>query len=129
MSSKKILLVEDDKDVRICLKDLLNTLDYEVEEASHGLHALEKICHENFRPDGIILDLMMPVMDGREFLSHLRAEHPELSRIPIIVLSARENFNEIIGDVPDINAKVSKPFAITELIAILDGLYKRCGHD
>ena len=65
-----VLVVEDEKDLRDLVVDILMDAGYDVTEAEHGGVALEKA--ENEQPDIILLDVMMPVMDGFEVLTHLR---------------------------------------------------------
>jgi CheY-like chemotaxis protein len=83
----RVLVVEDDEDVRDLLTTLLGVLGHEVREAANGEVAL-KILRDGWRPDLIVLDLMMPVMNGWAF----RAEQRRIEGagdIPVIVLSAR----------------------------------------
>lgn len=81
----KILTVDDEPDVLFLLKVTLELAGHTVEQAQHGAAALEMIA--TWRPDLIITDLMMPVMDGREFIEQLRAR-PDVAGIPVILLSA-----------------------------------------
>ena len=83
-----ILIVDDDRDIREELALLLEENDYCVLLADHGLHALEVMRAGN-RPDAIILDLMMPVMDGWEFRERQKSD-PDLAHIPVIVTTASE---------------------------------------
>jgi CheY-like chemotaxis protein len=88
MQRSRVLIVEDDRDIREELAALLEENDYCVLLADHGLHALEVMRAGN-RPDAIILDLMMPVMDGWEFREHQKSD-PNLAPIPVIVTTASE---------------------------------------
>jgi CheY-like chemotaxis protein len=88
MQRSRVLIVEDDRDIREELAALLEENDYCVLIADHGLHALEVMRAGN-RPDAIILDLMMPVMDGWEFREHQKSD-PALAPIPVIVTTASE---------------------------------------
>jgi CheY-like chemotaxis protein len=83
-----VLIIEDDRDIREELTLLLEENGYCVLVADHGRHALEVMRAGN-RPDAIILDLMMPVMDGWEFREHQRSD-PDLASIPVIVTTASE---------------------------------------
>jgi len=85
MREAKILVVEDDDDIRDSLKELLEEEGYRVDTAANGEQALNRLRGE--APQLILLDLMMPVMDGWEFQKQLR-EIPSFSRVPIIVISA-----------------------------------------
>src|SRR5215831_17388297 len=86
MSSVRILLVEDDPSVRGLLKVLLEVEGYDIVEASDGLEGLEKA--GKLRPDLMIVDLMMPQVDGERVISGLRAD-PGTRRMPVIVVSGR----------------------------------------
>ncbi|MFT3764202.1 MAG: response regulator [Minicystis sp.] len=81
-----VLVVDDDEDIRQCLRELLADEGYTVETAVHGRQALD-VLNRGERPCVMLLDLMMPVMDGVELLAHLRA-HPDLAAIPVVVVSA-----------------------------------------
>ncbi len=83
----RVLLVEDDDATRGMMRHLLEREEWHVEEAENGRLALE--CLQAATPDLILLDLMMPEMDGFEFARRLR-ERPEWRRIPIVVLTARD---------------------------------------
>jgi len=85
MREAKILVVEDDDDIRDSLKELLEEEGYQVDTAANGEQALNRL--RGGAPQLILLDLMMPVMDGWEFQKQLR-ESPSFSRVPIIVISA-----------------------------------------
>ena len=85
MREAKILVVEDDDDIRDSLKELLEEEGYRVDTAANGEQALNRLRGE--APQLILLDLMMPVMDGWEFHKQLR-ESPRFSSVPIIVISA-----------------------------------------
>jgi CheY-like chemotaxis protein len=80
-----VLVVEDDQDVQSTLHEFLKEEGYEVETANNGQEALEHL--EKHRPGLVLLDLMMPVMSGWEFLER-RNQDPELSKVPVLVLSA-----------------------------------------
>jgi CheY-like chemotaxis protein len=86
LGTSRILLVEDDTDLREALSQILRDEGYEVEGAAHGREALDKL-RGGQRPCVILLDLTMPVMNGWQFRAEQR-EDPALSRIPVIVISA-----------------------------------------
>jgi CheY-like chemotaxis protein len=111
-----ILVVDDERDIREAIAELLEEEGYDVEAAGDGAEALDKAraCH----PVVVLLDLMMPVMNGWEFRARQRGD-PELASIPVIVVSA-------LGKVADVEAAayLQKPF---ELDALLDAV-KRHAH-
>lgn len=83
---KKILIIEDSDPAIIQLNDILQNEGYQVFTASNGKEGLEKVCRHS--PDGIILDLMMPEMDGFEVLKTLRAI-PENQHLPVLIVTAK----------------------------------------
>lgn len=85
VATKTILLVEDQRDIREAMRELLELEGYRVLEAVHGRDALTALNWE--RPALILLDMMMPVMDGARFLEEL-FKRPELNEIPVVVVSA-----------------------------------------
>jgi len=83
--SPYILIVDDDEDFRLGLRDELERKGYQVEEAEDGQRALLKICERP--PLLVLLDLQMPVMNGRELLTRLR-EQDETADVPVVILSS-----------------------------------------
>jgi CheY-like chemotaxis protein len=81
-----ILVVDDDDDIRFDLRQVLEDEGYHVMTARHGKEALERL-REGDRPCLILLDLMMPVMDGTEFLEHQRGD-PAIANVPVVVVTA-----------------------------------------
>ena len=109
----RILLVEDDPSVRELLKVLLESEGYEIVEAKDGLEGLLKA--EFVKPDLMILDLMMPDVDGERVLNQLRSD-PELGTIPVLIVSGKY---EALGRVKDIigdDNVFAKPFEPTRLM-------------
>ena len=84
--SRTILVVEDDHDIAESLSDVLQSVGYRVVTAANGLEGLDSL-REIGPPCLILLDLMMPVMSGGEFLSVLR-RHEKFSTVPVVVVSA-----------------------------------------
>src|ERR1700720_3557150 len=80
-----VLVVDDEEQNRTLLRDPLEARGYEVEEAENGMQALQKIAAR--APDVILLDLMMPKMDGFEVCRLLR-RHPETAHLPILLITA-----------------------------------------
>lgn len=92
MRPADILIVEDDTDIRESLADFLSYEGFGVHSVENGQEALNFLLslQENQLPSLIVLDLMMPVMDGRTFMQRLQDKHPEV-KVPIVVLSATVN--------------------------------------
>ncbi|MBI4052372.1 MAG: response regulator [Elusimicrobia bacterium] len=103
----KILVVDDEKDVVTLVKFLLEKDGHIVLEASNGEEALKVAT--SYSPDLIILDIMMPVMDGYTLNSKLQ-ENPSLSSIPVIVLTARGQMKDLFLIAPNVTAFIEKPF-------------------
>jgi CheY-like chemotaxis protein len=82
----RVLIVDDDRDIRETLGELLADDGFSIEAAWNGETALSRL-EAGFRPDVIILDLMMPVMDGLTFRA-LQRKHPALADIPVVGLTA-----------------------------------------
>jgi CheY-like chemotaxis protein len=117
---KRVLIVEDDRDLNESLCDLLVEHGYEVASALDGLDACAAVLERGFRPDAILLDLFMPIMDGLEFLRR-REEEPPLLAVPVIVVSAKATLLSDAGLEPF--AVVSKPLHLDRL---LDALERAC---
>jgi len=83
--SKRILVVEDQEDNRQILRDLLASADYEMDEAENGQEALDAVAKQ--RPDLILMDIQLPIMDGYEATRRIKAM-PEFKSIPIIVVTS-----------------------------------------
>jgi CheY-like chemotaxis protein len=89
MEQKTVLVVEDDPDIRDIVQDLLESEGYDVVPASHGRQALEFLTSVKVsaRPALVILDMMMPLVDGRQVLEAMQRD-PDLASIPVLVISA-----------------------------------------
>ncbi len=91
---KKILIVEDEAMLRDAYSLVLGSVGYEVDEAANGLEATKKL--KAFRPDVILLDLYMPIMDGKTFLENFDSEHyPHTTVIVCTNLSSPELEHEV----------------------------------
>jgi CheY-like chemotaxis protein len=113
---KTILLVDDDEGLRDVLAESLVYDGYQVECCAHGADALAKL-RDGLKPDLILLDLMMPVMDGWEF-REAQLTDPELADIPVVVITAAGSLNRPI----DANKILRKPFGLDDLIRTLAAL-------
>lgn len=118
---KKILLIEDDQDVREALVGILSALGYDVETAGDGARALTllrtAVSSGSGAPHLILLDLMMPNMDGYRFRAMMR-EDAELARIPLIVTTADRRVDEASLDA----VCIKKPFDPDDLLAAIKRL-------
>ena len=112
----KILLVEDNHEIIIYIKNILKNL-YEIKTVSNGQLAIELL--ENYHPDIIITDVMMPVMDGITFTKKIK-ENIETSHIPVIMLTAKSSIeDQIIGIESGAEAYILKPFNTQYLISVI----------
>jgi two-component system cell cycle response regulator DivK len=113
--TKRILVVEDEEDNRQILRDLLATSGYEMVEAKDGEQALAAV--DQHRPDLILMDIQLPIMDGYEATRRIRA-NPANKRIPIIaVTSYALSGNESMAIAAGCDAYVPKPYSPRELLA------------
>jgi two-component system, cell cycle response regulator DivK len=113
--TKRILVVEDEEDNRQILRDLLATSGYEMVEAEDGEQALAAV--DLHRPDLILMDIQLPIMDGYEATRRIRA-NPANKRIPIIaVTSYALSGNESMALAAGCDAYVPKPYSPRELLA------------
>ncbi|MGE4357308.1 MAG: response regulator [Candidatus Omnitrophota bacterium] len=111
---KKILVVDDEEDIREVVKSRLISQGYDVLTAENGLMALSLARRE--KPDLIILDIMMPNMDGYTTLKELRKDR-EIGQTPVIMLSVKERDKmEDIFYFQNISGYIEKPFESEELI-------------
>lgn len=113
-----VLVVEDDDDVRESLRDVIVDHGYKVVPAANGAEALA-LLRSSTRPCLILLDLVMPVMDGWQFLDHVRAD-AAIADIPVVVASAHAGSHAP----PGIQGLLPKPIAIDHL---LDTVERHCG--
>jgi CheY-like chemotaxis protein len=111
---KQILIVEDDADLRVVIRMVLERAGYEVAEARHGVAALEAIGDR--LPDLIIADLTMPLMSGTELIDRIRS-NPATGSIPIILLSGRQVDS---AESRVVSAVVTKPFEPDDLLATIE---------
>src|SRR5690349_4810998 len=117
----RILVVDDDRAVRDSLRRSLEFNGYEVALANDGVEALARI--NGLAPDALIVDVMMPRLDGIETTRALRAAGNDL---PILVLTARDSVDDRVDGL-DAGADdyLTKPFALEELLARLRALLRR----
>ncbi len=120
---KRILIIEDDKDIVVLLKHYLEKETFVLEDASDGFSGLKKAKAENFNL--IILDIMLPEMGGLEVCKELRGD-PKTATVPIIMLTAKtEETDKIVGLELGADDYVTKPFSPKELVARVKALLRR----
>ena len=121
--SPKILVVEDEEQIASFLRRGLTYEGYEVETVPDGTSALAKA--RDARPDLVVLDLMLPGMDGLEVCRRLRTAH---SSLPILILTARDSVSDRVqGLDAGSDDYMVKPFALAELLARVRALLRRAG--
>lgn len=117
IQSHCVLVVEDNRDVRETLVELLETHGYEAVGAEDGRDAFEKLRALPQGPCVIVLDLMMPVMDGRAFREQQRRQ-PELSDVPVVIITAYDDPQQRVADL-DAAAYLRKPLNLKELLRVI----------
>jgi two-component system response regulator MprA len=122
----KILVVDDERAVRESLRRALELEGYEIELAEDGRQALDCLARED-QPDAVILDVLMPGVDGLEVCRTLRNQG---SRLPVLMLTARTQVEDRVEGL-DAGADdyLTKPFALEELLARVRALLRRSGDD
>ena len=116
---KRVLVVDDEESIRATVAEVLKDEGYVVVTAQNGLAALEFV--RLSRPDGIVLDLMMPVLDGWGFLEACRQE--ELcAKTPVVVMSAYGKLAEAARSELRVDRFLAKPFDLAELIEAVEEL-------
>lgn len=121
MDKFKVLIVDDEKRMRILVKDFLNKADFEVIEASNGGEALD-LFYEQKDIALILLDVMMPVINGWDVCREIR----ESSKVPIIMLTAcATEKDELLGFQLGVDEYISKPFSPKILVARIEAILRR----
>src|SRR3954447_4054461 len=124
----KILVVDDERAVRESLRRALELEGYDVELAADGQEALDRLDEDHGdEPDAVVLDVLMPRLNGLEVCRRLRATG---NRIPVLMLTARDQVDDRVEGL-DAGADdyVVKPFALEELLARVRALLRRSGAD
>jgi CheY-like chemotaxis protein len=115
----RVLIVDDDLDIRSSLREILVEEGFDVDVAEDGKRALEKL-EDGFQPCLVLLDLMMPRMNGLEFLEE-RKSHPTLAGLPVVVMTAGKTV------VDGVSAVLRKPMKLdTLLMAVGEHCVKNC---
>ena len=125
MDTLKILVVDDESRMRKLVKDFLTKKNFQVLEAGNGEEAMD-IFYEEKDIALIILDVMMPKMDGREVCREIRKN----SKVPIIMLTARsDERDELLGFDLGVDEYISKPFSPKILVARVEAILRRTGQN
>ena len=121
--NRKLLLIDDDPNLILLVKDYLEFRGYNVDTAENGREALQVLDRDV--PDMIICDIMMPEMDGYSLVKHIRQE-PTTNRIPVLFLSAKgQSQDRVKGLSEGADIYMSKPFEPEELVAQVESSLKQ----
>ncbi len=122
-SQKRLLLIDDDPNLILLVKDYLEFRGYEVIAAGNGMEALDSLKQK--LPDLIVCDVMMPEMDGYTFVQHIR-EDSRTNWIPVLFLSAKgQSQDRVKGLNTGADVYMSKPFEPEELVAQVESLLRQ----
>ena len=118
---QKVLVVDDEPHILKSLAQYLEMEDFNVDTASSGTEALEKV--EGGKPDLVVLDVMMPGMDGFEVLEKMRASEDTAS-IPVIMLTAKDRSSDVMrGYELGATSYLVKPFNLDELVETIQQVF------
>lgn len=124
-SPRKVLIVDDEPNIVTALEFLLRRSGYDVQLATNGAEALQQV--DAYRPDLVLLDVMMPVKSGYEVCQTLR-ERPDLAHVKIVMLSAKGSEAEINKGLSlGADLYITKPFSTQELVSTIDRLFGQDG--
>jgi len=119
---KKILIVDDEVEIRDLIKDFLDKNNFETETASNGKEALEKLSLQYNNISLVILDIMMPEIDGMEVIKQIR----KTSNIPVIFLTSKnEEIDKVLGLEIGADDYITKPFNPREMVARIKAVLRR----
>jgi DNA-binding response OmpR family regulator len=119
-----ILIVDDDPAIRDVVSDILEMSDYCVKTACNGAEALDHIRDD--RPAAVLLDLMMPVMDGWEFLREYK-DWASAAHVPVVIMSAAQDASHAVDEL-GAQAFLAKPFEIETILAIIGRVATDASH-
>jgi len=123
MNQRKILVVEDEESLLKLESILLTTRGYKVSGVTDGLRALEEIAKD--RPDLVLLDIMIPGLDGFEVCRRIKAD-PATVGLPVVMLTAKKSSaDQVRGLAAGADAYVTKPFKSGKIIEIVEGLLRK----
>ena len=115
---RPILIVDDDEDIRDAVRTILEDEGYSTLEASEGREALSMLERPGMRPSMLLLDLMMPTMDGWQLRARLR-ENPALASIPIVIMTAHAAFLRAVANATPDTPVLPKPIDIERLLELV----------
>jgi two-component system chemotaxis response regulator CheY len=122
----RLLLVDDDDDLRVSLAEALEDAGFAVVQAENGQRALALL--ESERPDVVLLDLLMPVLNGWQFCQ-AKDQNPTTAAIPVIAMSAAVSKDPGSPYFIDVDDFIAKPVELDELLDKIAGLTKGAGFD
>jgi CheY-like chemotaxis protein len=121
LEKKKILVVEDDSAIRNALKGVLESHDFEVEVARNGVDALRVLKESETEPNLILLDLMMPEMNGFDF-REIQLKDQKIAHIPVILLTANNRYKEFKEKMRAYEF-LNKPIEIDDLLFVINNFF------
>ena len=120
-SDFKVLIIDDSKTIRRTAENLLQKEGFIVESANDGFEALPKIVQ--FRPDLILVDIMMPRLDGYQTCALIK-NNPQYNQIPVLMLSSKDGlFDKARGRIVGADRYVTKPFTRDEIVQTIKELF------
>lgn len=117
---KSVIVIDDSRDIQVLLKGLLESEGYEVLTAINGLEALQILKHSKHLPSLILLDLMMPVMDGSSFIKEFQ-KVADYHDVKVVLMSADNKYVEKNSSLKAYNF-IKKPFDIDQLLEAVEGV-------
>ncbi len=122
--TRKVVCVEDEQEMIDLIRLILSRRGFEVLGANGGVRGLELIRAE--KPDIVLLDLMMPEMDGWQVYQQLKAD-PSTEHIPVVVVTAKaQNIDKVLGlHIAKVDDYISKPFSLQELVDRVEAVLAR----
>ena len=115
MAQPKVMIVDDDEDLHTLYTLYLQSQNFDIVRAYNGQQALDVV--EAEKPDVIVLDMIMPVMDGEEFYIKLRTEK-KITETPVIIASVNDKIPQKVYDAGKVYTTLKKPFTIEWLLSV-----------